>query len=127
MRDLTALTQEDIDEYAGWAAQPWGLRTIMDVHRESEKLAEVSKVPISNGLEIPILGIGGDFDFCNGSEGADGEGWLFILGINCARTARRAGESVFGGFRRIELVDILCWLLVSPHKQIHRATSCQQF
>lgn len=38
------------------------LRTIMDVHRESEKGAEVNKVQISNELEIPVLGIGGDFD-----------------------------------------------------------------
>jgi hypothetical protein len=34
----------------------------MDVHRESEKGAEVNKVQISNELEIPVLGIGGDFD-----------------------------------------------------------------
>jgi pimeloyl-ACP methyl ester carboxylesterase len=63
MRDPSALTQEDIDEYAGWTAQPGGLRTVCEVYRTTELGAEVNKALMEKKLECPVLAVGGDFFF----------------------------------------------------------------
>ena len=63
MRDPTALTQEDIDEYAGWTAQPGGMRTVLEVYRECDRGAEVNQLQFDKMLDIPVLAVGGDFFF----------------------------------------------------------------
>lgn len=63
MRDSTALTREDVDEYAGWTAQLGGLRTIVEVYWESERGTEVNEVQIAHKLECSVLSVGGDFFF----------------------------------------------------------------
>ena len=63
MRDPTALTQEDIDEYAGWTEQPGGLRTICEVYRACERGAQVNRALMGTKLDIPVLAVGGDFFF----------------------------------------------------------------
>ena len=63
MRDPSALTEEDLNEYTRWLAQPGGTRTIMEVYRDAEKDGVQNKKLFENKLEIPVLAVGGDFFF----------------------------------------------------------------
>jgi pimeloyl-ACP methyl ester carboxylesterase len=63
MRDPSALTQEDIDEYAGWTALPGGLRTVCEVYRTTEQGAITNRQLMEKTLECPVLAVGGDFFF----------------------------------------------------------------
>lgn len=63
VRDPSALTQEDIDEYAGWTAAPGGSRTVREVYRTTEQRAETNKVLMEKKMECPVLGAGADFFF----------------------------------------------------------------
>lgn len=63
MRDPSALTEEDLNEYTRWLAQPGGTRTIMEVYRDAEKDGVQNKKLFEKKLEIPVLAVGGDFFF----------------------------------------------------------------
>merc|ERR1712000_42609 len=63
MRDPSALTPEDIDEYSRWTALPGGMRAICEVYRETEKGARTNTELMTEKLQMPILAVGGDFFF----------------------------------------------------------------
>lgn len=63
MRDPSALTEADLNEYTRWLAQPGGTRTIMEVYRDAEKDGVQNKQLFEKKLEIPVLAVGGDFFF----------------------------------------------------------------
>lgn len=63
MRDPSALTEADLNEYTRWLAQPGGTRTIMEVYRAAEEDGAQNKRLFEKKLDIPVLAVGGDFFF----------------------------------------------------------------
>ncbi|KAK5459899.1 hypothetical protein LTS15_004028 [Exophiala xenobiotica] len=67
MRDPSALTQEDIDEYSRWTALPGGMRAICEVGSLFAYLripgANTNTELMKQKLQMPILAVGGDFFF----------------------------------------------------------------
>ncbi|KAK5257384.1 hypothetical protein LTR40_009614, partial [Exophiala xenobiotica] len=63
MRDPSALTPEDIDEYARWTALPGGMRAICEGMVPMSQRANTNTELMKQKLQMPILAVGGDFFF----------------------------------------------------------------
>jgi pimeloyl-ACP methyl ester carboxylesterase len=55
--DPSAITDEDIDEYAGWVARPGGLHALLSVYRAAPVDAEQNRG--QEPLTVPVLAVGG--------------------------------------------------------------------
>ena len=58
MHDPSAFTDDDINEYCGWMERPDGLRTILEIYRQSDLDAEQNQPLLKTKLRMPVLAVG---------------------------------------------------------------------